>query len=173
MRPHAIVLGGVPSPAVILAPRLRSPSFLGTCHVSVASPPDPHHCAPRRAPSDFLEPAGGGGPLVVGQSCNGAYRGPVARKDCERALKASGEHRDFVVRESETDPGSHSITMRVRPHRQGAWTAATALACLRCASRSLSPSLSAASAGGSPTDPLGDTPLQGAEARRPALRRGA
>jgi len=59
---------------------------------------------------------GGGGQdaLVAGVSCGGGYRGKVARRDCEKALQASGQHRDFIVRESETEPGSHSITVKVR-----------------------------------------------------------
>ena len=56
---------------------------------------------------------------MVGVSCMGGYRGKVARKDCEKALKASGQHRDFIVRESETTPGSHSITVKVSQARRG------------------------------------------------------
>ena len=45
--------------------------------------------------------------------CAAALKGRVPRKACEAALRLSGQPGDFILRESETDVGSFSITMLV------------------------------------------------------------
>ena len=76
------------------------------------------------APAEFLKPVSSLGGrttnglsdelgVTVGVSCKGAYRGKVSRTACEAALRRDGKHRDFIVRESETSAGEHSITVKI------------------------------------------------------------